>query len=771
MNKNNTTFESGQYYTLSQLFSGDNKIVIPDLQRDYCWGNNVFDKDGKQQPELVSGFVQNLIDLYKENPNDKQTLGLIYGYEHPKRHIQLCDGQQRITTLFLLLGMLNRKANNKFQEHLISDFELKNDDREPNLQYAIRESTLYFLSDLVCQFFLKSDIQPDKIKSQDWYFAEYDLDASIQSMLAAIETIDDKIKDIDCATSFGDFILNKLQMLYYDVGDRAHGEETFVVINTTGEPLTATENLKPVLLGKLDDEDKTKHEGKTDLEFYSDQWEEREDWFWQNRTPTSKTADGGVNDFFVWYWQIHLLQEQLSKNKKPIQLNPKELFSKLPKIDDDQEDTPRTNTLEEARNLDVVHSYFRALSRLINLCKDEKVGKVLKTIEERDIKEEGDINLAWFRKRKNNDLHVVLPLIVYVEKFETPTLFYEFVRRIRKNYFDNKRNRGNFVDWRHIIQIIELSKKEADVLRFETKTRESEFKKISNVTLNEWYNDDEKKKDALKKDHKEDIEHWEDNIDLMGDLTPLWKANEGNENSFENMNHIWDIFELLYNCYDERKSKENPELSNWVRLYRVLIEKIRIGHISNTSGMKGAWFSWSDKNDKEYFTYLTNNDFLCLLKIEKDRLLNEIQNRVKDKISKSEIEELKDDDNFSAEKHLKIWMLLKVLYAKDKLLAFLDGNGLASYDDCKKNKLDEKLPFSLGNSICGYPVKRYSSIKYATNDNYWKNKSDIIAFDCSIGEILSVDEFAKRKEKPIPEEKIKAIDKIIKELLDEFYQS
>src|SRR6056297_95548 len=143
MKTNRIKLESGQTYTLSQLFSGDNKIIIPDLQRDYCWGDKAWNKDKDQYTELVSGFVNNLISIFKEKPKDSLTLGLIYGYEIPRYHIQLCDGQQRITTLFLLLGMINRKTENKFHNHLISEFELKQDDKEPYLQYAIRESTLY----------------------------------------------------------------------------------------------------------------------------------------------------------------------------------------------------------------------------------------------------------------------------------------------------------------------------------------------------------------------------------------------------------------------------------------------------------------------------------------------------------------------------------------------------------------------------------------------------------------------------------------------------
>ena len=31
---------SGNTYSLKEIFSGENdKIIIPDLQRDYCWGN------------------------------------------------------------------------------------------------------------------------------------------------------------------------------------------------------------------------------------------------------------------------------------------------------------------------------------------------------------------------------------------------------------------------------------------------------------------------------------------------------------------------------------------------------------------------------------------------------------------------------------------------------------------------------------------------------------------------------------------------------------
>lgn len=57
--------------------------------------------------------------------------------------------------------------------------------------------------------------------------------------------------------------------------------------------------------------------------------------------------------------------------------------------------------------------------------------------------------------------------------------------------------------------------------------------KIPNVNLPEWYNDDEQKKDLLKKmpdSQVPSIDEMEDNEFLMGDLTPLWQTEmEGKE--------------------------------------------------------------------------------------------------------------------------------------------------------------------------------------------------------------------------------------------------
>jgi uncharacterized protein with ParB-like and HNH nuclease domain len=281
-----SNFETGKDYTLNQFFSGNNHIVVPDLQRDYCWG--IVENDKKN---LVDSFFDSLLNLFNsKKENEIFNLGLIYAYEYPEFYIQLCDGQQRLTTIYLLLGLLNKLTSGKFEQYLV--INNTNEIKEPFLQYSIRESSLYFLSDLVNNFFLNDKVgKASEIKSQSWYFREYDYDPTVVSFLSALNILEKKLSaaEIDYE-DFGSFITNYLSFLYYDTVNRNNGEETFVVINTTGEALSSTENLKPLFIS---------NQRKELQKSCSDEWESWEHYFWKNRNDND-TADNGLKEFFRW---------------------------------------------------------------------------------------------------------------------------------------------------------------------------------------------------------------------------------------------------------------------------------------------------------------------------------------------------------------------------------------------------------------------------------------------------------------------------------------
>lgn len=276
------TLISGTPYSLQEIFSGDNdKVIIPDLQRDYCWGNP-YSNDSNDS--LVSSFLDSILNLDRDKDI---TMGLIYGYYDRLKpyHLQLCDGQQRLTTLFLIIGIINRYTNNRYQDILISNFELNEDDGEPHLMYGIRESSLYFLSDLTTHYFLDTKLKYSDIDSQYWFLNSYKHDPTILCILKALKTIEERLDNCLDMKELGDFIVEHLKFLFYDMANRQNGEETFVVINTTGEPLSANQNLKPVII--LKNQGYCRTEQLTDGSFVehntAQDWEEMETWFWQKR--------------------------------------------------------------------------------------------------------------------------------------------------------------------------------------------------------------------------------------------------------------------------------------------------------------------------------------------------------------------------------------------------------------------------------------------------------------------------------------------------------
>lgn len=301
---NKIKLETGESYTLSDLFSCERRIIIPDLQRDYCWGVDL-NEATKKKTDLVAEFLKKLLEYSgdkrsgKFSNSGKFNIGIVYGYESPTNHIQLCDGQQRITTLFLIVGMINRRlGDNRFSNFLATGTPAEKSLREPYIQYAIRESSLYFLRDLLNYVFIVQNPSKESgigetIKKSDWYFRDYDFDPSVQSMIGALVSIEYELSHLDecMLDSLGHFLLDRLSFMYYNLENRSNGEETFVVINTTGEPLSPTENLKPLVIGSLI------NKGNDGI---ASEWEEIEAWFWKNRANGNDTADAGFNEFLRW---------------------------------------------------------------------------------------------------------------------------------------------------------------------------------------------------------------------------------------------------------------------------------------------------------------------------------------------------------------------------------------------------------------------------------------------------------------------------------------
>ncbi|MCH5239581.1 MAG: DUF262 domain-containing protein [Muribaculaceae bacterium] len=383
-------YKTGKKYKIKDFFSGENdKINIPDLQRDYCWGEN---------ENLIKDFINNVLLLSSQKPGShinqqKPAMGLIYGYfqEHFDSFMQLCDGQQRLTTIFLILGIIQRMLGGNFEENLLmSSFEHKDDDHEPYLRYSIRESSLYFLSDLTYYYFLNPESEEgenktpsDFIVNQPWFLHEYFYDSTIKNILNTI----DIVTDVLLANNFTKEELRKIyeeigniEFLYYDMGSRVNGEKTFVIINTTGEPLTSTQNLKPLIINKgadLISEVDTEIQKRKEI---SQKWEEMETWFWKNRNKNiEETGDNGMSAFLhtIWFY------------KSPDQKTAYERY--------EWDNGIHSKQIMEV-HFDEIYRIFTSYRRLVKLFVDFRDGN----------------NPSQLTA---SNLYVIMPLLKYLEKF------------------------------------------------------------------------------------------------------------------------------------------------------------------------------------------------------------------------------------------------------------------------------------------------------------------------------------------------------------------
>lgn len=279
-------------------------------------------------------------------------MGLLYGYEYPADNVQLCDGQQRLTTLFLISGVcLNKlgEENNIQKEEVSSIISHGNSSR---LQYAIRDSSLSFINNLV-----QNGAFYPEITEEPWFSNEYRRDPSICNMILAIKQIDEKVINAETAKRLLHYILHNISFLYFDMQSRTYSEEQYIILNTTGYSLTPTEHVKPKLLGKLSDEEQ--------LDKYSKRWESWEQFIWDHR-PTEDdnfTVDEWFDRFLTIFYLAENIDKDNSYSDKESEYTPYQSVLQGSR----KYNFPAESEAEAIKRLDTIHNYFEAARLISNL--------------------------------------------------------------------------------------------------------------------------------------------------------------------------------------------------------------------------------------------------------------------------------------------------------------------------------------------------------------------------------------------------------------------
>lgn len=214
-----------------------NKVEIPIIQRDYAQGRT----DSKVN-KIRKDFLDVLFDFIgrkNQDPNAEIELDFIYGFNEQNNGGPLTfvpiDGQQRLTTLWLLYWFVSVKENVlddevSFLTHFI---------------YETRHSTTEFCRNLI-QFkpeFSHKCIH-EEIKNQPWYFETWDYDPSIQAMLVVLNDIEEKCKVLDIDSVWN--IIRNSPFFFYklDMDKVGLTDDLYIKMNSRGKPLTEFEYFK-----------------------------------------------------------------------------------------------------------------------------------------------------------------------------------------------------------------------------------------------------------------------------------------------------------------------------------------------------------------------------------------------------------------------------------------------------------------------------------------------------------------------------------------------
>ena len=325
-----------------------NKIIIPKIQRDYA--------QGRDTAEIIrKHFLHTLREAIEEKPI---TLDFIYGDISSDGKFIPLDGQQRLTTLFLIHWYASRKENiDKSETEFLNNFS-----------YETRMSSREFCKSLI------KDFEPDfnstiklslQIENQTWFPDEWVKDPTVKSMLNMIDSIHEEFKDVDD-------IWNKLKnnsITFYVllIDDIGLTDDIYIKMNSRGRPLTEFENFKAELnktIGDIDEEARNRISKKLDGEWTALFWFYRDKDEDKDKDRDKNYIDDKFMNFFNFIFDILCYENKLSKNEMPNdEIEKLHLFFSN-KYKDSDEKYQSINCLKSIR---LMESYFDVLYRIFNI--------------------------------------------------------------------------------------------------------------------------------------------------------------------------------------------------------------------------------------------------------------------------------------------------------------------------------------------------------------------------------------------------------------------
>lgn len=267
----------------------DFSIEIPIIQRDYVQG-----RDDDKAKEIRKSFLD---DIFKslEN-NEKFHLDFVYGSFEEAKFIPI-DGQQRLTTLFLLYWYFSKIENREFNA---------------TFTYKTRVSSREFCEKI---FDFKIDFSKDTVSEQILNSKEFipfwENDPTIKSILVMLDEIHNRRINIDYFDRLDNITFEVFEL--EDFG-KEQSEELYRKMNSRGKSLTAFENFKAIIEQIVYEYGNSKRH-KEIAEKFERKWV---DSFWENKYVDENSLIDNSFMNFVYFITEMLSFEQGEDNRDKV---------------------------------------------------------------------------------------------------------------------------------------------------------------------------------------------------------------------------------------------------------------------------------------------------------------------------------------------------------------------------------------------------------------------------------------------------------------------
>jgi hypothetical protein len=299
-----------QPITFCQLLVKYPRIEVPLIQRDYAQGRET-------EKDVRDDFLKALhgaLGLPPGHPRLPLNLDFVYGsMEGGKSGSFLpLDGQQRLTTLFLLhwyMAWLDGQ-HSKFEGMLW-------DGKHSRFTYGVRPSSTEFFDQLVRYI---PSMTPDEVPSvrkliedQSWFFLHWRLDPTIQSVLVMLDAIHGVFKSR--SGLFNRLVDDERPAITFELLPLEHfglTDDLYIKMNARGKPLTSFETFKArfeeLLTGLFPTEKRELGDAEVSIaEFFErridTQWT---DFFWAHKSPQTNTFDELVMNLLLALARVSL---------------------------------------------------------------------------------------------------------------------------------------------------------------------------------------------------------------------------------------------------------------------------------------------------------------------------------------------------------------------------------------------------------------------------------------------------------------------------------